>query len=247
MHFIMLFDELDTDMDMEDGLMLQQLLEIHILDHIETVERISSEAQKQHNLKTQLAAMKRDWKIWNGIFMLSFIAFYFFVVVNAVTSYFVESARQHGERDQEHVVHRQVQRKREYEAKLETLFAEMDDDGSGDVSLEEFLKHLREPTMLAFAQSLDLDATDLEQFFSILSVNGKRPVDLETFVMGCIKLRGMARSVDLIDMLLSQKTAIAEMHKAQRLNECHHRKTENMLHQISKIQVTLSAPRIRIS
>jgi len=62
MHFIMLFDELDTDMDMEDGLTLQQLLEIGILDHIETVERISGEAQKQHALKTALASMKREWK-----------------------------------------------------------------------------------------------------------------------------------------------------------------------------------------
>eukprot|EP00971_Amphidinium_carterae_P130638 2588046-Amphidinium_carterae.2 len=46
MHFIMLFDELDTDMDMEDGHCSRsaQLLEIGILDHIETVERISAEA-----------------------------------------------------------------------------------------------------------------------------------------------------------------------------------------------------------
>lgn len=62
MHFIILFDELDTDMDMEDGLTLQQLLEIGILDHIETVERISAEAQKQHALKTALATMKKEWK-----------------------------------------------------------------------------------------------------------------------------------------------------------------------------------------
>jgi dynein heavy chain len=62
MHFIMLFDELDTDMDMEDGLTLQQLLEIGILDHIETVERISGEAQKQWSLKTALQSMKKEWK-----------------------------------------------------------------------------------------------------------------------------------------------------------------------------------------
>jgi len=62
MHFINLFDELDTDVDMEDGLSLQQLLEIGILNHIDTVERISGEAQKQHSLKTALANMKNDWK-----------------------------------------------------------------------------------------------------------------------------------------------------------------------------------------
>ncbi|CAE8735310.1 unnamed protein product, partial [Polarella glacialis] len=45
-----------------DGLTLQQLLEIGILDHIETLERISAEAQKQHGLKTALAQMKREWR-----------------------------------------------------------------------------------------------------------------------------------------------------------------------------------------
>ena len=45
MHFVVLFNELNTDMDMEYGRILQQLREIGILDHIETMEFISSEAQ----------------------------------------------------------------------------------------------------------------------------------------------------------------------------------------------------------
>eukprot|EP00931_Biecheleriopsis_adriatica_P034701 TRINITY_DN20021_c0_g4_i1.p1 TRINITY_DN20021_c0_g4~~TRINITY_DN20021_c0_g4_i1.p1 ORF type:complete len:4150 (-),score=1074.99 TRINITY_DN20021_c0_g4_i1:152-12580(-) len=62
MHYAALFDELDTDMDMEEGLTLQQMLEIGILERIDVVERISAEAQKQHSLKTALAAMKREWR-----------------------------------------------------------------------------------------------------------------------------------------------------------------------------------------
>merc|ERR1712039_1048728 len=41
--------------------------------------------------------------------------------------------------------------------------------------------------------------------------NGNRPVDLETFVVGCIKLQGMARSMDLMDVMLSQRKAHDEI------------------------------------
>jgi dynein heavy chain len=62
MHYLLLFDELDTDVDMDDNLSLSLLLDNNILDHIETVERISAEAQKQHSLKVALANMKTEWK-----------------------------------------------------------------------------------------------------------------------------------------------------------------------------------------
>ena len=62
MHYLLLFDELDTDVDTDDNLSLSLLLDNNILDHIETVERISAEAQKQHSLKVALANMKTEWK-----------------------------------------------------------------------------------------------------------------------------------------------------------------------------------------
>ena len=61
-HFSDLFEELKMDMDMEDGITLQQMLDVGILDHIDTLERISVKAQKEHGLKTALATMKKEWR-----------------------------------------------------------------------------------------------------------------------------------------------------------------------------------------
>ncbi|CAJ1418817.1 unnamed protein product [Effrenium voratum] len=61
-HFADLFEELRMDMDMEDGITLQQMLDVGILDHIDTLERISVKAQKEHGLKTALATMKKEWR-----------------------------------------------------------------------------------------------------------------------------------------------------------------------------------------
>ncbi|CAJ1364386.1 unnamed protein product [Effrenium voratum] len=63
-HFADLFEELRMDMDMEDGITLQQMLDVGILDHIDTLERISVKAQKEHGLKTALATMKKEPDTW---------------------------------------------------------------------------------------------------------------------------------------------------------------------------------------
>merc|ERR1712232_674926 len=65
--------------------------------------------------------------------------------------------------------------------------------------------HLSSEEMVAFCTSLEIDATDVAQFFSILSAGGNRSVDVETFVIGCIKLKGFAKSMDLMDLTIRLK------------------------------------------
>merc|ERR1712050_69807 len=80
-------------------------------------------------------------------------------------------------------------------------------DGSGDISEDEFCRHLKDPEMVAFASSLEIEVVDVAQFFNIISGNGKYPVDVETFVVGCIKLKGLAKSIDLLGLIHLQKKA----------------------------------------
>jgi len=61
-HFNELFEVMDITDDMDDGdLTLQRMLDQGVLDHLETVERISTEAQKQYSLATTLKTMKKEW------------------------------------------------------------------------------------------------------------------------------------------------------------------------------------------
>ncbi len=52
MHYGALFEEQDTDVDMDDGLNLPQCLDIGVFDCIELVQLISAQALKQHCLET---------------------------------------------------------------------------------------------------------------------------------------------------------------------------------------------------
>merc|ERR1719330_466694 len=84
----------------------------------------------------------------------------------------------------------------------------MDENADGTVSLEEFTQHVDHPEVIAFCQALEIDATDARLFFQVLSNNGKRSIDRETFVVGCIKLKGAAKSMDLLNFFYSYREAV---------------------------------------
>jgi len=120
---------------------------------------------------------------------LLYIAFFMFVVVNTVTSLFVEATMNNADKDWRMVVREEMQKKNDYVKKAEQLFEFMDRDSSGDVTEDEFQKYATNPQMAASASSFDLDISDITHFYKMMSCRGRYSVDAETFVVGCLKLR----------------------------------------------------------
>lgn len=141
-------------------------------------------------------------------FFIMYIGIFQFVLANCVTGLIVDSIMAIAHRDEYEIIAEHMEQKESHMKRLVTLFDSMDRDESGEVSMQEFVKFLKDKRMQAFAGSLEIETDDLEQFFAILSDGGRRSVDLETFVVGNIKLRGMARSMDLVDLLTSHKRAV---------------------------------------
>merc|ERR1712176_568696 len=71
--------------------------------------------------------------------------------------------------------------------------------------------------MLAFASSLDIDLLDAKHFFAMLSDRGRRPVDIDTFVVGCVKLKGGAKALDVMGMVLTLRDEIIIQRQFQRM------------------------------
>merc|ERR1712014_425902 len=134
-----------------------------------------------------------------------YIGFFNFVILNTVTSLFVENTILNADQDQQRIIQEELERKDQYVEMLKDWYEKMDSDGSGDISLEEFETRLQDPEMDAFASRMDTQITDVKQFFARLSGQGTRAVDLETFVIGCIKLKGVAKSMDLLDFMHMEK------------------------------------------
>merc|ERR1719362_1246191 len=145
------------------------------------------------------------------VIFLLYIAFFMFVMTNAVTAIFVSSAEEYASKDSHNMLYDQLQAKTEYMTRVVPLYREMDCDGNGEVTKAEFSKYINDPRMIAFASSLEIDTMDLDQFFDVLSSRGEMPVDLDTFVDGCIRLRGAARSMDVYDMLIQHRALSQEV------------------------------------
>jgi len=134
-----------------------------------------------------------------------YIAFFNFVILNTITSLFVEATISSSMKDYQASIQAELERKDEYMDKLRLLFEEMDDSGDGVVSLEEFTSRIDHPKMIAFASALGLEINDAKHFFNLLSDGGNKDVDLETFVTGCIRMKGQALSMDLQDLMIKQQ------------------------------------------
>mmetsp|Transcript_138944 Transcript_138944/g.245223 ORF Transcript_138944/g.245223 Transcript_138944/m.245223 type:complete len:753 (-) Transcript_138944:36-2294(-) len=152
--------------------------------------------------------------IYYMLFLL-YIAFFLFVVMNTLTSLFVETAMKNAEQDHHNVIQDEMKRKNEYISKIRRLYERIAKGQRAELTQADFEKVLQDSEMLAFMQSVEIDTMDCEQFFNILSCGGTQGVDIETFVVGCMKLRGMARSMDLMAVAYTQRQDSAKIRQIE--------------------------------
>merc|ERR1712125_148890 len=59
--------------------------------------------------------------------------------------------------------------------------------------------------MKQYFVAVDIDVHEAEGLFHLLDINDSGLVGIEEFIMGCMRLKGTAKSVDLATMLYEQK------------------------------------------
>lgn len=153
------------------------------------------------------------------LFLFYLLAF-LLVVMNTVTGLFVEATMNQSTTDRAMVIQTELEKKQEYIEQLSSLYQEIDADGDGRITVLEFLAALRDTRLQAFIGSLNIDASDTVRFFQMLTDNSDDPsqgLDLETFVVGCIKLRGEAKAQDIYEVKANQKNLLKKMSSLERL------------------------------
>lgn len=133
---------------------------------------------------------------YQGAF-LAFITFAILALLNVVTAVFVEAAMQVSQNDKELVVMEEIASKGEFVSVMQQVFAELDTNDSGALSLEEFEKHIEDEKLTAFLSSFGLDVSQVRTLFTLLDVDRTGEVDLDEFVSGCLRLKGGAKSLDM--------------------------------------------------
>merc|ERR1712039_653986 len=131
--------------------------------------------------------LRRYCAPWIGITFVAYVSFAIFVLMNIITSTFVDGALRTGEED----------RRKELMRQMELLINEADEDGSGTISWEEFENHLKDTQMQVLLKAIDFDMDDARHLFKLLDVEETGEIPADSFISGCLRLSGFAKAVEL--------------------------------------------------
>lgn len=134
-----------------------------------------------------------------------FVSFVVFAVLNIVTGIFVGSAMQSAQEDQDVIIADEMNETNSYAQSMLKIFIEADVDNSGYLDLEEFEKHLEDHRVRAYLHYLGLDPDEAKGLFKLLDLGNDGKVGRKEFVLGCMRLKGPAKNVDMATLLYENK------------------------------------------
>jgi len=139
------------------------------------------------------------------MFRPMFAAFIFFTVIgvlNVLTGVFVERASEVNGLDKDLVIQSQLKRNKAFLTEMTKLFKQANVSNTGTLSWHEFRDYLHDEKAEAFFAAQQLDCFNARILFDVLnSWGGDDEISMEEFIVGCQRLKGQARNVELIAVL----------------------------------------------
>jgi len=139
-------------------------------------------------------------RLYRGLWSF-YVVFVVIGVLNVLTGIFVERACELSGLDRDLVVQSEMKRNESFLVEMKCIFEEADEDRSGTITWQEFKKYMENPRIQAYFATKQLDAFDARSLFELFSQDHAEEIGIEEFVIGCQRLKGMARSVDLLAVL----------------------------------------------
>jgi len=89
--------------------------------------------------------------------------------------------------------------------KMSRLFNAMDTNGSGYLNADEFQEMMSEPMVQSWLASMELDVRDADMLFMLADEDNDQQLSLDDLVHSTSRLKGPAKSVDLISLSREQR------------------------------------------
>jgi len=179
--------------------------------------------------------------------MLFYIAFSYFAVLNVVTGVFCQSAIESAQSDHEMIMQNIIANKEAHVRKVKSLFTNLDADESGYISLKELEQNMHKRSVTTYFEALELDVHDAWTFFKLLDTDGGASIELGEFLMGCLRLRGPARALDLAKMQHEQNWMSQQLGIFMGHVEVNLKKLEAGIVKLCEVQMELSTAGSRVS
>eukprot|EP00931_Biecheleriopsis_adriatica_P022197 TRINITY_DN14331_c0_g2_i1.p1 TRINITY_DN14331_c0_g2~~TRINITY_DN14331_c0_g2_i1.p1 ORF type:complete len:600 (+),score=90.10 TRINITY_DN14331_c0_g2_i1:92-1891(+) len=139
----------------------------------------------------------------SALAVVTFIAYINFTVLallNVVTGVFCHSAIESASADKDIAAMVQLSNQKKYAATIRTMFAEIDEDAGGCITLDELESALSDENFCAYLESIEISTSDAWTLFKLIDSDKSGNLDLEEFVAGCMSLRGPASAMQVAKM-----------------------------------------------
>mmetsp|Transcript_70869 Transcript_70869/g.163849 ORF Transcript_70869/g.163849 Transcript_70869/m.163849 type:complete len:584 (-) Transcript_70869:288-2039(-) len=131
-------------------------------------------------------------------FFIAFIVICNFLILNVVVGVVIESTLRTARDDDLKVRKTKEKRRQMVFNQLREIFEEADVDASGTLTLEEVLQATNRTEVYNKLKMIDFPVDDPEQIFNLLDFDGCGELTIEEFITGCIRMKGPAKSKDLL-------------------------------------------------
>jgi len=133
---------------------------------------------------------------------LLYMLFVWLALTNIITSIFVDKAMKLAKPDMEDVLLEMRKEDLESAKDLKAIFEELDLNKSNTLTRDEFDRVMQDVRIEAFFDLKGLSATHAELFFGMLaSLSPSGEIDVDTFVNGCLRMKGSALNIDMIALM----------------------------------------------
>mmetsp|Transcript_49673 Transcript_49673/g.115947 ORF Transcript_49673/g.115947 Transcript_49673/m.115947 type:complete len:540 (+) Transcript_49673:72-1691(+) len=170
---------------------------------------------------------------WTAFFFIFFISVAVFVMLNLVTAVIVENAISESNSEEKELAVR-IEREKEDELEdLKQFFLQIDMDGSGSLSKQEFFRATKQKKVRQKLRALDIMPKDIDELWDILKGDedgSQKELTGEEFVNGIRKLRGEARAKDILRLYKE----VRQFEQAVDTVEGHIKSSYNRLENIKK-------------
>jgi len=139
---------------------------------------------------------------WFGLVYILYRCCFMFAIVRVITAVFIAETTRCANNDDELALQKKHVQKEQYCAKLKEVFVNLDRNGDGVMSWDEFEPLVTNSKLKTWLATLEIDTHDLMTLYKIYS-QGHGMFDINRFIDGMSHVRGPAKSIDVLKLTMS--------------------------------------------